>query len=393
MTKFAGQSDLTRRSLLPLPACGERVGVRGPFHKLGLVERPPHPARKSAPTSPRKRGEVKAAASCDYPAHKSEGRRGTVFALTLAIATVTALASPPRANADDLLKLTIGQRGNWDTAIAQLGTKAGIFKKNGIELEMVYTSGSGETLQPIIGGAVDVGLAVGTLGAIAAYAKGAPVRIIGAQATGAADYWYVKTSSPAKKLTDLTDRNTIAFSTNGSSTNSIVRAFIDEFKLKVKPMATGNPSSTLTAVMTDQVDVGWASPPFGLKEIEEGKTRVVARATESALVRGQTIRVIVANTDALAKRKDAIGRFMKGYRETIAYMYGDNPQVMKDYGEFAGVSEVVAKRVRNDFFPKSLVDPDEIHGLDALMAEAVTLKFIAAPLMKEQVAELVQTVK
>ena len=318
----------------------------------------------------------------------------TRFCLTLAIAAMTAaLASPPRANADDLLKLTIGQRGNWDTAITQLGTKAGIFKKNAVELDMVYTSGSGETLQPIIGGAVDLGLAVGTLGAIAAYAKGAPVRIIGAQATGAADYWYTKTSSPVKKLADLTDKNTIAFSTNGSSTNSVVRAFIDEFKLKVKPMATGNPSSTLTAVMTDQVDVGWASPPFGLKEIEEGKTRVVARATDSALVRGQTIRVIVANTDALAKRKEAISRFMKAYRESIAYMYGDNPQVMKDYGEFAGVPEAVAKRVRDDFFPKSLVDPDEIHGLDALMAEAVTLKFIPAPLTKEQIAELVQIVR
>src|SRR5215470_14930389 len=142
--------------------------------------------------------------------------------LMLAVATaMVALVCSFCASADDLLKLTIGQRGNWDTAITQLGTKAGIFKRNGIELDMVYTSGSGETLQPIIGGAVDLGLAVGTLGAIAAYAKGAPVRIIGAQATGAADYWYAKTSSPVKKLADLTDKNTIAFSTNGSSTNSI----------------------------------------------------------------------------------------------------------------------------------------------------------------------------
>jgi NitT/TauT family transport system substrate-binding protein len=312
--------------------------------------------------------------------------------LACALAAVGVVLSAA-ASAGDALKVTIGQRGNWDSAVVHLGVRAGIFQKHGLDVDAIYTSGSGETLQPVIGGAVDLGLAVGTLGAIAAYAKGAPVRIIGAQATGAADYWYAKTSSPVKKLTDLTDRNTIAFSTNGSSTNSIVRAFIDEFKLKVKPMATGNPSSTLTAVMTDQVDVGWASPPFGLKEIEEGKTRVVARATESALVRGQTIRVLVANTDALAKRKDAIGRFMKGYRETIAYMYGDNPQVMKDYGQFAGVSEAVAKRVRDDFFPKSLVDPDAIHGLDALMAEAVTLKFIAAPLTKEQVAELVQMQK
>jgi NitT/TauT family transport system substrate-binding protein len=313
------------------------------------------------------------------------------FGLALAATALAALVSPVRA--DDVIKLTIGQRGNWDTAISQLGTKAGIFKKNGIELEMVYTSGSGETLQPVIGGAVDAGIAVGTLGAIAAYAKGAPVRIVGAEATGAADYWYAKTSSPVKKLTDLTDRNTIAFSTRGSSTDSVVRAFIDEFKLRVKPLPTGNPSSTLTAVMTDQVDVGWASPPFGLKEMDDGKTRLIARATDSALVRGQTIRVIVANADALAKRKDAFGRYMKAYRETIAYMYSDVPQVMKDYGEFAGVSEAMAKRVRDDFFPPPLVNPDEIHGLDGLMGEAVTLKFIAAPLTKEQVGELVQIVK
>jgi NitT/TauT family transport system substrate-binding protein len=119
----------------------------------------------------------------------------------------------------------------------------------------------------------------------------------------------------------------------------------------------------------------------------------VARATDATLVRGQTIRVLVANTDALAKRKDAISRFMQAYRETIAYMYSDNPQVMKDYAEFVGVTETVAKRVRDDFFPKSLVDPDEIHGLDSLMTEAVTLKFIATPLSKGQVAELIQMQK
>jgi NitT/TauT family transport system substrate-binding protein len=307
-------------------------------------------------------------------------------------ATLTMGAALP-ARADDLVKLTVGQRANWDTSVAQLGSKAGIFKKHGIDVEMIFTGGSGETLQPVISGAVDAGVAVGTIGAIAAFSKGAPVRIIAAEATGAADYWYAKTSSPIKKLTDLTDKNTIAFSTRGSSTDSIVRAFIDEYKLKAKPITTGNPSSTLTQVMSDQVDVGWASPPFGLKEIDEGKTRVVARATDSALVRGQTIRVVVANADALAKRKDVFDRFMKAYRESIAYMYSDNPQVIKDYAEFAGVPEAVARRVRDEFFPRALVEPDEIHGMDSLLAEAVALKFIPAPLTKDQVAELVKIQK
>ena len=193
---------------------------------------------------------------------------------------VTAIAFTGPAAADDLVKMTIGQRGNWDTAITHLGEKAGIFKKHGIELEMIYTSGSGETLQPVIAGGVDLGLAVGTLGAMAAYSKGAPVRIVGAQATGAADYWYAK--NPAIKTLKDTNGHTIAYSSNGSSTHSVVRAFIDEFKLTgAKTQTTGNPSSTLTAVMTDQVDVGWASPPFGLKEIEEGKIHIVAKATDA----------------------------------------------------------------------------------------------------------------
>src|SRR5665647_378301 len=306
----------------------------------------------------------------------------------LGAAALAAFALTTPACADDLVKLTIGQRGNWDTAITHLGDKAGIFKKHGIQLEMIYTSGSGETLQPVISGSVDFGLAVGTLGAMAAYSKGAPVRIIGAQATGAADYWYAK--NPAIKTLKDTNDHTIAFSSNGSSTQSVVRAFISEFKLTAKPQATGNPASTLTTVMTDQVDVGWASPPFGLKEIEEGKIHIVAKATDAALVRGQTIRVVVANTQTLAKRKDVVERFMQAYRESIDYMYSANPQVIKDYAEFVHVPESMAKRVRDEFFPKSLIDPDKIAGLDSLMAEAVNLKFIPTPLTKEQIAELIQ---
>src|SRR5436853_6396160 len=61
------------------------------------------------------------------------------------------------AFAADSIKATIGQRGNWDTAIIHLGTKAGIFARHNLEIEPVYTSGSGETLQPVISGSVDLG--------------------------------------------------------------------------------------------------------------------------------------------------------------------------------------------------------------------------------------------
>ena len=60
-------------------------------------------------------------------------------AAAIAMATLTAPAA-----ADDLVKMTIGQRGNWDTAITHLGEKAGIFKKHGLQLEMIYTSAAGK---------------------------------------------------------------------------------------------------------------------------------------------------------------------------------------------------------------------------------------------------------
>jgi NitT/TauT family transport system substrate-binding protein len=308
--------------------------------------------------------------------------------LLAAVLGAAVLAQAPQAMAQDKLKLAIGQRGNWDTAISHVGEAAGIFKKHGIELEMTYTSGSGETLQPVISNSVDIGLAIGTMGAIAAYAKGAPVRVIGAEATGAADYWYAKADSGIRTLQD-TNGKTIAFSSRGSSTNSIVLAFINEFKLTAKPQATGSPPATLTAVMTNQVDVGWAAPPFGLKEMDEGKIVLVARATDARIVAGQTIRVIAVNAETLKTKRDALMRYMQAYRETIDYMYSSD-QALKDYAAFAKIDLAMAKRVRDQFFPRAIVEPDQIKGLDTLLPEAVTLKFIGKSLTAEQQAELFQ---
>ena len=50
----------------------------------------------------------------------------------------------------------------------------------------------------------------------------------------------------------------------------------------------------------------------------------------------------------------------------------------------------MAKRTRDDFFPRSAIDPDKVVGLDTIVPDAVALKYTAAPLTKEQLAELIQ---
>jgi NitT/TauT family transport system substrate-binding protein len=65
----------------------------------------------------------------------------------------------------------------------------------------------------VIADGVDVGIAAGTMGAMSAFAKGAPVRIISAETTGASDlYWYVKAGSAVKTIKDF-DGRTVAYST------------------------------------------------------------------------------------------------------------------------------------------------------------------------------------
>ena len=311
-------------------------------------------------------------------------RVGRAFAaLAIGIAAQSAIAQ-------DTLKVAAGQRGNWDTSISEVGQRAGIFKKHGIVLEILWTQGGGETQQAVISGSVDVGVAAGIMGALSAYSKGAPVRILSAETTGASDlFWYVPTASPIKSLKD-TDGKTIAYSTNGSSTHGIVTAFMKQYNLTAKPTGTGGPAPTLTQVMSGQIDVGWSAPPFGLPQLDEGKIRIIASGNDAAVFKGQTVRVNITNTQTLANRKAVLDRYMKAYRETIDWMYSNDPAALQTYADFVGIPVSTAKRTRDDFFPRSSVDPDRVVGLDTIVPDAVALKYTAAPLSKEQLAELIQ---
>jgi NitT/TauT family transport system substrate-binding protein len=313
----------------------------------------------------------------------------TRIAAPLALGLIAAAALTSPAPAQDTLKLAVGQRGLWDTSISDVGQRAGIFKKHGLTLELLYTQGAGETQQAVISGSVEVGVGVGIMGVLSAYSKNAPVRVIGAEITGAGDlFWYVKADSPIKTIQDFNGK-TIAYSTNGSSTHGVVTAYIKQYGLTAaKATPTGGPPATLTAVMSGQVDVGWSAPPVGLDQLDKNEIRQIATGNDT-LFKGQTVRLLITNTQTLQGRKDAIERYMKAYRETIDWMYSD-PAALKTYAEFAGITEAKAKRIRDGFFPKSSLSPDEITGLDLIVPDAVNLKFTAAPLSKEQLADLIR---
>ena len=308
--------------------------------------------------------------------------------IAAAVLALTVLLSVSAAHAADKLKLAIGQRGIWHGAPADLGMRAGIFPKHGLELEILYTDGAGQTMQAVIAGSADVGVSVGTLGVLGAFAKGAPIRIIGSESIGEDAYWFVRKDSPIKSMADMSGR-TIAFSTIGSSTHANVLGLIDHYKVDAKPVATGGGPATFTMVMTGQVDAGWSAPPLGLEALRKGEVRVIVRADELPLVKGHTVRTIIANKNSFDARREVFTRFMRAYRETIDWMYAGD-EVLKIYAPFAGISLEDAQRIRDEFDPKEMLIPDRVMGLADLMPDAVRFKFIPAPLTDAQLKELVQ---
>jgi NitT/TauT family transport system substrate-binding protein len=310
----------------------------------------------------------------------------------LFIAFTVALSSllPSPASADDTLRLAVGQRGLWDTAIAELGQRGGIFRKHGLTLDILYTQGAAETLGAVISGSVDIGVSPGAPGVFGAFAKGAPLHIIASEIIGGGDlFWYVPVASPIHTLRD-TDGRTIAYSTNGAASHSIVMTFISEYSLKARPVATGGPPATLTQVMSGQIDVGWAGPPFGLDLVDQGRIRIIATGNDAGALKNQTGRVILTNAAVLQTRQSAVDRFMRAYRETIDWMYADDSAVFRHYADFMGIGEPMMRRARDAFYPKAVLDPDVILGIDAINAEAVRLRYMSTPLTSAQLADLIR---
>jgi NitT/TauT family transport system substrate-binding protein len=296
----------------------------------------------------------------------------------------------PAASARDVFKVAVGQLGLWSVEAPRLGQRVGIFDKHGLTLDIVATAGSHETLQAVISGSADLGIGVETAAVLRAYSKGAPMRVIGANFTGAGDlYWYVRADSRIERPADSGDQTTIGYSASGASSHNLVLAFLRDLGIKGTPTATGAQQTTLTQVLSGQIDIGWATPPFGLKQLAEGKIRIIANGNDVPSLRTQTVRVDIVKADVLEHRKGAVLRFVRAYRETLDWMFSSLDAV-RLHAEQIGVPVELAAMTRDRFQTREAMRRDRLSDIDAVMTDAVTLKYLDKPLSSEQLAELIQ---
>ena len=91
----------------------------------------------------------------------------------------------------------------------------------------------------------------------------------------------------------------------------------------------------------------------------------------------------------LEKRRDVLTRYVQAYREAVEWMYS-NPAALQRYAELADMSEGEAQQLRDEFFPKDMLLPGNIVGLNMIVKDAVVLGYLRKMLSRRGLRELVQ---
>src|SRR5262245_19959551 len=83
-------------------------------------------------------GQKRAGRSFMELGKRTARKRVAARKLAVVVGLMLAGAACGSAAAQDTLKVAVTQRGAWDAGIAELGRRGGIFKKHGLDLDILY---------------------------------------------------------------------------------------------------------------------------------------------------------------------------------------------------------------------------------------------------------------
>ncbi len=291
-----------------------------------------------------------------------------------ALCVLPILTTQPSTAADEV-KVASSLKGFWDTTMVQFGQERQMFAAEGINIDVVWTSGGSEILQAVISGAVDVGIGTGVMGVIGAYTKNAPIGIVANEFVGSSDlYYFVPADSPVKSIKDLNGKS-LGIARAGSSSESVGSMLAKQAGITLKYIPAGGPASTMTMLMTKQVDVAWGVFPVFMDQIEAGKIRIVALGKDAPGISEQTTRVNIASKNMIENRPDVLRRFWRAYLKTIAHAYASE-DIPKQWATMNNISLEMAKRVIAENFQKDLILPENIKSISLSVEEALVNKYI-----------------
>jgi NitT/TauT family transport system substrate-binding protein len=196
-----------------------------------------------------------------------------------------------------------------------LGQDVGIFKKQGVNLEMIFIPGGSLSLQALIGKSLDL-LLTGGPPVVNAYLQGAKIKIIGG-ATNLLPYMFVATGG-IRSAEQLKGKR-IGISRFGSNTDYVVKLALNQFALspnEVQIIQVGGSQARLVAMKSGAIQATVLSPEETLVAQKMGYGILldfIEKGIEFPHVN------VVVRDDFLETQPQTVRSFMRAYIESVGY--------------------------------------------------------------------------
>lgn len=290
-------------------------------------------------------------------------KRLTIHAI-LALALWCFSAQPAAAQTTTL---HIGFNGFYGAAPLYVAQDAGIYRKHGFTLEMVFIAGGSLSTQALIGKSLDL-LQTGGPPFLNAYLRGARLKIIGG-VTNILPYVLI-TGGGITNPEQLRGKK-IGISRFGSNTDFVVRLALGRLGLNpadVTVLQVGGSQSRLVALKAATIDATVLSPEEALAAQKLGLYPLldfVAKGVEFPHVN------IVAREDYLQAQGPLVKRFMAAYVEGIRFFKTHKEEAIRKMMVLSKLNNREIAEKAFDVYSRSLPDDGRptIKGLEAVLAD------------------------
>ena len=219
----------------------------------------------------------------------------------------------------------IAFNGFGGVAPLYLGQEAGIFKKQNLNLELIFIPGGSLSLQALIGKSLDL-LMTGGPPVINAYLQGARIKIISG-VTNLLPYTFVVTAGI--RNAEQVKGKKIGISRFGSNTDYVVRLALNQFSLTpndVQIIQVGGSQARLVALQSGAIQATVLSPEETLVAQKMGfgvLLDFIEKGIEFPHVN------FVAREDYLETQPQTVRIFMRAYLEAVRYYKTHRAEAVK----------------------------------------------------------------
>jgi ABC-type nitrate/sulfonate/bicarbonate transport system substrate-binding protein len=275
-----------------------------------------------------------------------------------AVAAGVALALTTFANgadADTRLRVGKAQAQQFAFVPVHVGVEMGIFKRNGLDIEISNFGGDAKLLQALAADAIDIALGGGPT--IAFVQKGTPMLGIAALADAPGTIMMVVLKDgPVKTEDDLKGR-TVSVSTAGSLTYWLAKELSRQKGwgndgIKIAPL--GTPTAQIAALKTGQIDGVVTETSSILKLEEDGVGRILVRFRDR--IRDFHVHAAFASRKAIDGNPEAVRAFLAGWFESVRWMKDHKEQTVEISARVADVSKSVAAKNYDEIMPVFSLD-------------------------------------